>query len=77
MLEVKPIGSNQTEIRTDGARILVSYSTPVAACIDGNYSKTAKKHSATTSKHVSRWCPPILTETKPQEFFDNLLKVAR
>ena len=43
-MQVRAIGRNQTEVETsDGTRILVSYSTPVAAYIVGRgYVRTNK-----------------------------------
>lgn len=70
-MNIKPIGSNQTELHIDGAHILFSYETPVAAWIDGAYFKTDKKWSRTTSKHINSWTH--LATEKPQSFFDNLV----
>ena len=71
MLKIAPIGSNQTELTANGMKVLFSYKTPVAAWIYGQFYKTDKKWSATTSKHINKWthCPI----EKPQEFFDNLI----
>lgn len=72
-MNVKNIGSNQTEVVTsDGAVVLVSYSTPVAANVDGEFFRTAKKWSATTSKHINKWLDGAAATEKPQEFFDSL-----
>ncbi len=60
-MKLNPIGSNQTEIeREDGAIILYSYQTPVAAFVPGKGALcTSQKYSRTTSKHiglaVARW----------------------
>lgn len=60
-MELKPVGSNQTEVeRAGGITILYSYSTPVAAFVPGRGALcTSQKYSATTSRHVSaavqRW----------------------
>lgn len=75
-------GTN-TKTITDknGNEILVSYQTPVAAKIDGKYYRTEKNWSATTSKHIGQYLPgqgPLAkrkAEVKPQEWFDQLLKV--
>jgi hypothetical protein len=73
MMQIKPIGSNQTELHFSGGVVLFSYQTPVAACLGGRCYKTSKKWSVTTSKHVNKWCYEGCEE-KPQEFFDNLVK---
>ncbi len=60
-MKLNPIGSNQTEIeREDGAIILYSYQTPVAAFVPGKGALcTSQKYSRTTSRHiglaVARW----------------------
>ena len=56
-MKVKNSGSNQTEVSTEKAKILVSYSTPVAACMnDGSgFIRTSKKWSVTTSRHINKW----------------------
>lgn len=71
------IGSNQTMITlADGSQVFFSYNTPVAAYLPGEgYLVTATKHSATTSKHVNAWAGKGC-DTRPQEFFDNLIKSA-
>ena len=71
-MNIKPIGSNQTELHINGATILFSYETPVAAWIDGQYYKTEQKWSRTTSKHINAWAH--LPVSKPQEFFNELVK---
>lgn len=70
---VRNIGSNQTEVETRKGRILVSYSTPVAAWINGKAYRTAKKWSVTTSRHINAWLNGAKAEEKPQSFFDNLM----
>jgi hypothetical protein len=56
-MKVFPIGSNQTEVTlADGTVVLISYSTPVAALVPGKgWIRTAKKWSATTTKHINAW----------------------
>jgi hypothetical protein len=56
-MKVFPIGSNQTEVElADGTVVLISYSTPVAALVPGKgWIRTAKKWSATTTKHINAW----------------------
>lgn len=72
MLQIKPIGSNQTELSANGMQVLFSYQTPVAAWINGQYYKTNKKWSNTTTKHINMWVH--LAVEKDQDFFDNLVK---
>lgn len=72
-MKVKSIGSNQTEIiLLDGTQVLVSYETPVAAKINGEYYRTEQRHSVTTTKHINKWAHCAVV--KPQSFFDSLLK---
>lgn len=73
-MTLRVIGSNQTEVSTDSARILFSYNTPVAARVDGQYYRTSKAWSSTTSKHINKWLAGAHAETQPQEYFDNLGK---
>jgi len=72
MLRIIPLKQNMTEVVLDSARVLVSYETPVAAEVHGNYYKTSEKWSQTTSRHINkwleRWGQDSATE-KPQEFF--------
>lgn len=71
-MKIKSLGNNQTEvILSDGTQVLVSYSTPVAAWINGQFYKTDILHSATTSKHINKWAHCAII--KPQSFFDSLL----
>ena len=55
----------------DGTQVLFSYTSPVACLVEGEYSKTAKIWSQTTSRHINSWAP--LAIEKPQEYFDNLV----
>ena len=55
-MQLTPIASNMTEVETKDARILFSYSTPVAAYIFGEgFVKTEKYWSVTTSRHINKW----------------------
>ena len=56
-MKVQSIGSNQTEVElANGTCVLFSYSTPVAALVPGKgWIRTAKKWSATTTKHINAW----------------------
>jgi hypothetical protein len=71
-MQLNNIGSNKTELHLNGANILFSYNTPVACWIEGQFYKTNKKWSQTTSKHINSWVH--LAVEKDQEFFDNLIK---
>lgn len=81
-MNIKPLGSNQTELRlTDGTTVLFSYETPVAcATFQGDdmnfaYYKTDMKWSKTTSKHINKWLAGVdEVIVKPQSFFDELVK---
>jgi hypothetical protein len=73
-MKVKSIGKNQTEIHINDKIIFISYETPVAACIDGQFFVTEKKWSTTTSKHINTWINGRNAEIRPQAIFDNLIK---
>ena len=73
MMKLKPIASNKTELTLgDGTQVLFSYQTPVACWVDGQYFKTFKKWSNTTTRHINSWVH--LASEKPQEYFDELVK---
>ena len=73
-MKLKPIGSNQTELRINGACVLFSYETPVAAHVTGvGFFRTSQHHTKTTSRHINAWLDGINAETKPPEFFDGLV----
>lgn len=72
-MKLIPLASNMTELElTDGTRVLFSYQTPVAAQTHEGCFKTDKKWSATTTRHINKWT--ATTKTKPQEYFDGLVK---
>jgi hypothetical protein len=73
-MKIKNIGKNKTELHINDKIIFISYETPVAACIDGQFFVTEKKWSTTTSKHINAWIDGKKAETKEQGFFDNLIK---
>jgi hypothetical protein len=74
-MKVKSIGSNQTEIETKAATILVSYSTPVAACMtDGTgFIRTSTKYGVTTSHHINKWLGGAKAQVVDQSVLDNLI----
>ena len=72
-MRLTPIASNMTEVETSDARVLFSYSTPVAAYIYGEgYVRTEKWYSVTTSRHINKWLGGRSAEILPQSFFDEL-----
>ena len=79
-MKINNVGSNMTELSTNsGAVILFSYSTPVAAMLpSGQYIKTDKKYSATTTRHVNKWLQGVSAnvETRSAEFISNLTGAA-
>ena len=78
MLSINVLGVNQTELTANGVKVLFSYNTPVACWINGQFYKTNKRWSVTTSKHVNKWvCSDNslihLPLEKEQTFFDGLI----
>jgi hypothetical protein len=73
-MQITPIASNMTELELSNyVRILFSYKTPVAVYDGkGNYYRTEKKWSVTTSKHINKWLCGAVAEPKPQEYFNNI-----
>lgn len=72
-MKLKQLGSNQTQIDTATASVLVSYQTPVVARVNGVHYRTEAKWSTTTSRHINQWLAGSTAETKPQAWFDALL----
>ena len=66
-------GSNQNSVILGYDSIFFSYETPVAALVDGEYFRTEKFWSVTTSRHINNWLDGVKATEKPQEFFDNLI----
>jgi len=76
-LKLKPIATNMNLIDTHDYIVLFSYSTPVA-CYNKrtlDYSRTAKKWSMTTTRHINKWLDGVKAVEQPQDYFDNLLSV--
>jgi hypothetical protein len=72
-MKINAYAPNQTEITTEKARILVSYSTPVCAYVFGRgWIKTDKFYSKTTSKHINAF-GGANAETVPQSEINALL----
>lgn len=74
-MQLTNIGSNMTQLTlNDGTQVLFSYQTPVACYTNGQYIKTLKYWSKTTSRHINKWLDGVNATTLPQEFFDNLTR---
>jgi len=74
-MKLTPIQSNMTELTlNNGTQVLFSYQTPVACWIDGQFYKTEKKWSNTTTRHINKWAHCAVT--KPQSYFDELTQGA-
>ena len=72
-MKVRNVGSNMTELVTDGCTVLFSYETPVAAYTPTQgYVRTAKWYSQTTTRHINKWLDGVNAEEMPQEYFDNI-----
>jgi hypothetical protein len=71
-MNIRIVGSNQTEVGTNVGIVFFSYNTPVAAKINGICYRTEKYFSNTTSKHINKWLEGRKAETRPQEFFYSL-----
>lgn len=76
-MKLTPIASNMTEVEIEGATILFSYKTPVAALMhdkDGynGFIRTSKHWSATTSKHINKWLDGAKAVEVEQSILDKL-----
>ena len=72
-MKLKQIGSNQTELLINGARVFFSYETPVAARLAcGALIRTETKYSVTTSKHINKWIDGLPVVLVKQSVIDNL-----
>jgi len=73
-LSVNPITSNMTLLETPKQIVLFSYATPVASFDKTTYSfsRTSKRWSMTTSRHINKWLNGASAVEKPQDYFDNL-----
>lgn len=74
-MSLKKLGNNETEVTQYGFAILYSYNTPVAIrhIETGKEWRTNKKWSATTSKHLSKWCNTG-AEFIDQKALENMIK---
>ena len=70
------LGNSKVEITMGDMVIFFSYNTAVAALVPVlGYVRTEKKHSATTTKHISQWLTSRGArdiDERPQRFFDDL-----
>lgn len=60
-MKLTKLGANCTQVHvSSGLLVLYSYDTPVAIKdLKNNIDyKTSKKWSATTSRHINKWCSP-------------------
>jgi len=74
MLNIKKIGVNQTEVRGNGAVVLFSYETPVAAVINGAIRvRTETVWSRTTERHINGWLKGYKFDTISQDEINSLL----
>lgn len=72
-MKLLQVGSNQTILETEDARILFSYETPVAAYVYGKgYIKTSQFHSRTTSKHINAFIGQATATAVSQEELNKL-----
>lgn len=77
IMNIKPIGSNQTVLKTNhGDEILYSYETPVAGFNGkiGRWFKCSTKYSASSSRHVNKYLqgidnPLLLTPEEIENLF--------
>lgn len=74
-MKIQQINNTHATIitKSNGDTVLVSYSTPVAACIDGKFYKTNTFYSVTTSRHINKFLDGYKAEIKEPSFFDGLL----
>ena len=84
-MKLKQIASNMTELEIEQPDalphyVLFSYSTPVAGRAYTGVFKTAKKYSATTTKHINKYfreewgINPLSVKEVDQTYIDGLVK---
>jgi len=73
-MKLRQIAANQTELTLpNGAVVLFSYETPVAAQLaSGGFVRTEQKWSVTTSRHINKWLQGIDAQEVPQADLYNL-----
>lgn len=73
-LHLTPLGTNMSELRIGDVYVLFSYQEAVAyRTAEGRLYATAKKWSATTSRHIKQWCAGERPVLVPQHHIDKLL----
>ena len=76
-MQLTPIASNMTEVETDLGRVLFSYRTPVAAYVygemGGQFVRTKKWWSVTTSRHINKWLDGGTAKEVSQTYLDKLV----
>jgi hypothetical protein len=72
-MKLKPIGSNMTELNTNGISILFSYETPVAGYDSNGAFRTDKHYSSTTTRHINKYLGKGTGRLVSQEFINNLV----
>lgn len=73
-MNIKNIGSNQTELTIGETTVLFSYQTPVAAKLaSGGFIRTNKSWSRTTSKHINQWLDGANAKLVEQSVLDSLV----
>lgn len=77
-LELRPVGSNMTEVETDNVVVLFSYSTPVAYMdkASGQCFRTLEQFSTTTSRHINKWLEGRPAEEVDQSQIEGLVQTA-
>ena len=75
-MKIKTLAPNQTELTTiEGAVILFSYQTPVAALLpSGRYVRTSERYNQATTRHINKWLPDASAdvEEQPESYFHSL-----
>lgn len=56
-----------------GHTVCISYTTPVAACVNGKFYKTNKKYSVTTTQHVNKFLNGVQAEAVDPEVIEAIL----
>lgn len=54
-MTIKNLGPNTTLVTTGETLVLWSYGVPVASRVDGNFYRTSRKFSRTTTSHINKW----------------------
>lgn len=76
-MNLKPLGTNVTEVSLGNVKILFSYQTPVAyEIVSGDQSgiyKTDKFWSKTTNRHINKWLNGRMASLVEQKYFDEIV----